>query len=177
MPKFKAIFCCIGESELKSTEAWIKKTGMFLSTDIPRGERFEIQLIKAPKVLLQFYCLQGFLSVSQISDAGITFYLVDAIYTCMPPMGKPISARADNGDGIVFCPMSNVVCINDFGPLYIDVQEVAANTFETAAKAAGWLQSPHPMLGGKTPQLVAKTLDGMQHVLEILAAIKHGGAV
>ncbi len=31
--------------------------------------------------------------------------------------GKSI-ASSTKGDGVVFCPMTNIVCINGFGPIY-----------------------------------------------------------
>ena len=59
----------------------------------------------------------------------------------------------------------------------LELDQMAADTFEQEAEASQWLRKPHPMLEGETPLEAAKTSYGAQRVKDILLAIKYGGAV
>jgi putative toxin-antitoxin system antitoxin component (TIGR02293 family) len=59
----------------------------------------------------------------------------------------------------------------------LELDRMAADTFEQEAEASQWLRKPHPMLEGETPLEAAKTSYGAQRVKDILLAIKYGGAV
>lgn len=59
----------------------------------------------------------------------------------------------------------------------LELDQMAADTFETEDESAQWLRRPHPMLEGETPLGAAKTSYGAQHVKDILLAIKYGGVV
>lgn len=59
----------------------------------------------------------------------------------------------------------------------LELEALAADTFETEEVALGWLRRPHPMLDGDSPLTAAKTSYGAQSVKDILVAIKYGGAV
>lgn len=59
----------------------------------------------------------------------------------------------------------------------LELEEMAADTFESEEAALGWLRRPHPMLEGESPLEAAKTSFGARRVKEILVAIKHGGVV
>lgn len=58
----------------------------------------------------------------------------------------------------------------------LELDGMAAETFETEAEASAWLNRPHPMLDGETPLAVAMNSFGAQRVKDILLAIKYGGA-
>lgn len=59
----------------------------------------------------------------------------------------------------------------------LELDQMAADTFETEAESSGWLRKPHPMLDGETPLECAKSSYGAQRVKDILLAIKYGGVV
>lgn len=59
----------------------------------------------------------------------------------------------------------------------LELDQMAADTFEAEAEASQWLRKPHPMLDGETPLEAAKTSYGAQRVKDILLAIKYGGVV
>jgi uncharacterized protein (DUF2384 family) len=54
---------------------------------------------------------------------------------------------------------------------------MALETFESEEAALGWLNRPHPMLGGESPAEFSATSLGAQRVSEMLITIKYGGAV
>jgi len=58
-----------------------------------------------------------------------------------------------------------------------ELAKLARETFETPQEASAWLNQPHSMLGGMTPEECAQSTSGAQRVADILAAIKHGGAL
>lgn len=58
-----------------------------------------------------------------------------------------------------------------------ELEQMAADIFETKEEAAQWLCRPHPMLKGEVPLQMAKTLAGAERVKEILTAIKFGFAL
>ena len=57
----------------------------------------------------------------------------------------------------------------------LELDQMAADTFETDAESSSWLSQPHPMLDGETPLECAKSSYGAQRVKDILLAIKYGG--
>jgi|AntAceMinimDraft_12_1070368.scaffolds.fasta_scaffold17662_4 putative toxin-antitoxin system antitoxin component (TIGR02293 family) len=59
----------------------------------------------------------------------------------------------------------------------LELDAIAAETFETESDASEWLRRPHPMLDGETPLAAAKTSFGSQRVKDMLLAIKYGGVV
>ena len=59
----------------------------------------------------------------------------------------------------------------------LELDQIAADTFETEAESSGWLRKPHPMLDGETPLECAKSSYGAQRVKDILLAIKYGGVL
>ncbi|WP_180128347.1 antitoxin Xre/MbcA/ParS toxin-binding domain-containing protein [Rhodoferax sp. BLA1] len=59
----------------------------------------------------------------------------------------------------------------------LELDEMAADIFETEDEASQWLLKPHPMLDGETPMQTAASAYGMQRVKDILVAIKYGGVV
>lgn len=60
---------------------------------------------------------------------------------------------------------------------FLELDQMACDTFESEAEASRWLRQPHPMLDGETPLEAAKTGYGTQRVKDILLAIKYGGVV
>lgn len=79
-----------------------------------KDELFEIQLLEVPEVLSQFFELQGYVTITRISTEGVVFYLNDIPLWFDAPKDSPFGT-SDRADGQLFCPMSNVVCINGFG--------------------------------------------------------------
>lgn len=61
-------------------------------------------------------------------------------------------------------------------PVNANVEQLANEIFESEDEAWGWLNTPHPMLDGKTPMQAAETSSGAEYVKEILVAIKYGAA-
>jgi len=59
----------------------------------------------------------------------------------------------------------------------LELDQMAADTFETEAESCDWLRKPHPMLDGETPLECAKSSYGAQRVKDILLAIKYGGVL
>lgn len=59
----------------------------------------------------------------------------------------------------------------------LELDQMAADTFETEAESSDWLRKPHPMLDGETPLECAKSSYGAQRVKDILLAIKYGGVL
>ena len=59
----------------------------------------------------------------------------------------------------------------------LEIDQMAADTFEDEAQASEWLRRSHPMLEDETPLEAAKTSYGAQRVRDILVAIKYGGVV
>lgn len=60
---------------------------------------------------------------------------------------------------------------------FLELDQMACDTFESEADASRWLRQPHPMLDGETPLEAAKTGYGAQRVKDILLAIQYGGVV
>lgn len=58
----------------------------------------------------------------------------------------------------------------------LELDEIAAGTFDSEEAALGWLRRAHPLLDGETPLQAASTSFGAQRVKDILVAIKYGGA-
>ncbi len=56
-----------------------------------------------------------------------------------------------------------------------DLDQLAAETFQTPDEASEWMSRPHPMLEGQAPLQAAQTDQGFQRVKEILVAIRYGG--
>lgn len=59
----------------------------------------------------------------------------------------------------------------------LELDQMAADTFETEAESSVWLRKPHPMLDGETPLECAKSSYGAQRVKDILLATKYGGVL
>lgn len=59
----------------------------------------------------------------------------------------------------------------------LELDQMAADTFESDVEASQWLRRPHPMLDGETPLESARTSYGAQRVKDILLAIQYGGVV
>lgn len=60
---------------------------------------------------------------------------------------------------------------------FLELDQMACDTFESNAESSDWLRRPHPMLDGETPLEAAKTSFGAQRVKDILLAIKYGGVL
>lgn len=60
---------------------------------------------------------------------------------------------------------------------FLELDQMACDTFESEAAASAWLRQPHPMLDGETPLQAATTGYGAQRVKDILLAIRYGGVV
>jgi putative toxin-antitoxin system antitoxin component (TIGR02293 family) len=60
---------------------------------------------------------------------------------------------------------------------FLELDQMACDTFESDAEASRWLRQAHPMLDGETPLQAARTGYGAQRVKDILLAIKYGGVV
>ena len=60
---------------------------------------------------------------------------------------------------------------------FLELGQMATDTFETDDEASAWLRRPHPMLDGDSPLEAAKTSYGAQRVKDILIAIRYGGVV
>lgn len=102
------------------TIQWLQKTGL------SRAETWkqvydigviEIQLHETPPVLSYLSQVEDALSISRVTSEGVVFYLTDIPLWMGVPEGEP-RASSDRGDGNLFIPMSNVVCINTFGSIY-----------------------------------------------------------
>jgi putative toxin-antitoxin system antitoxin component (TIGR02293 family) len=59
----------------------------------------------------------------------------------------------------------------------MELDQIAHDTFETAAEASAWLKRAHPSLDGETPLECAKSSYGAQRVKDVLLAIKYGGVL
>ena len=77
----------------------------------------EVQLKETPAVLAYLSQVDDTLSISRITSEGIVFYLTDVPLWIGVAEGKQ-RVSAERPDGFLFCPMSNVVCINTFGSVY-----------------------------------------------------------
>lgn len=60
---------------------------------------------------------------------------------------------------------------------FLELEQMAVDTFETEEEASGWLRRQHPMLEHETPLEAAKSSFGAQRVRDILLAVKYGGVV
>ena len=60
---------------------------------------------------------------------------------------------------------------------FLELDGLAAETFDNRAEAFEWMKSPHPMLEGDSPLTAARTSYGTQRVKDILLSIKYGGVV
>jgi putative toxin-antitoxin system antitoxin component (TIGR02293 family) len=60
---------------------------------------------------------------------------------------------------------------------FLELDQMACDTFESDAEASRWLRQAHPMLDGETPLQAARTGYGAHRVKDILLAIKYGGVV
>ena len=60
---------------------------------------------------------------------------------------------------------------------FLELDSLAAETFDSHADAFEWLKRPHPMLEGDSPLNAARTSYGTQRVKDILLSIKYGGVV
>jgi putative toxin-antitoxin system antitoxin component (TIGR02293 family) len=60
---------------------------------------------------------------------------------------------------------------------FLELDQMACDTFESDTEASRWLRQAHPMLDGETPLQAARTGYGAQRVKDILLAIKYGGVV
>lgn len=117
MTAFRAKTIPVCDADLNATKLWFFSVGMSWPAKNDVGKGFEIELGTVPEVLLQIYHLQGYLPVSRITHEGVVFYLTDI--PLWPKDGDWASmTKADSADGYLFCPMSNVVCINEFGRIY-----------------------------------------------------------
>lgn len=117
MTAFRAKTIPVCDADFNATTLWFTSVGMSLPAENEVGNGFEIELDTVPEVLSQIYHLQGYLPVSRITHEGVVFYLTDIPLRQNDSNGASVT-KADSADGYLFCPMSNVVCINDFGRIY-----------------------------------------------------------
>ncbi len=62
--------------------------------------------------------MEDALSISRVTAEGVVFYLTDIpLWVGVPEEKQRVSS--DKADGFLFVPMSNVVCINTFGSVYV----------------------------------------------------------
>lgn len=112
------------DADRKATLSWLKSVGMDALDERPeprlRDSVFEIELIRTPDILATFARLECTLTVCRITRDGITFYLTDVPFTLATaatgdrePMIEP-----ERAEGYLFVPMSNVICINEFGSIH-----------------------------------------------------------
>ncbi len=112
----KAEFFEYSPEDGKTTIEWLNKTGI---AEVKTFEELcnlgviEIQLRETPAILSYFSQLENTLSIWKITSEGIVFYITDI------PLHPEIFKEnpriyTESADGCVFCPMSNVVCINTF---------------------------------------------------------------
>ena len=120
--------CCIGwndngDADRRATSSWLKSVGLDTLDERPgprlRERVFEIGLVRTPDILATFARLEDTLTVCRMTRDGITFYLTDVPFTLATaatgdrePMIEP-----ERAEGYLFIPMSNVVCINEFGSI------------------------------------------------------------
>lgn len=60
---------------------------------------------------------------------------------------------------------------------FLELDQMACDTFASDAEAAQWLRKQHPMLDGDSPLEAATTSYGAQRVRDILLAVQYGGIV
>lgn len=111
---------------LSSSEDAIPTMEWLLESGIARVESWEqvcdigvieVQLKETPAVLAYLSQVDDTLSISRITSQGIVFYLTDLpLWAGVAGCKQRVSA--ERPDGFLFCPMSNVVCINTFGSVY-----------------------------------------------------------
>lgn len=108
------------EEDAEHTIAWLNATGIAkVSTwaELNALRSLELQLRDTPPVLSYLSQLGEVLSISRITSQGIVFYLTDIpLWVDVPEKERRVTS--DRADGFLFCPMSNVICFNDFGNIY-----------------------------------------------------------
>jgi hypothetical protein len=108
------------EDEARLTIEWLCKSGVSQASTWQQVHDIgivEVQLRDTPPVLAHLSQLEEAQAISRITSEGVVFYLTDIPLWMGVPEDKQ-RATSDRGDGFLFCPMSNVVCINTFGSVY-----------------------------------------------------------
>ena len=59
---------------------------------------------------------------------------------------------------------------------WTDIMALASCVFSTAAEAQAWLESPHPLLGGRSPTDAGTTREGALKMRDFLVAMKYGAS-
>lgn len=108
------------EKEIKKAKIFFKSINM----DFIKVEDFEakitIDFIHTPEVL-KIFSIEAEPMICGISALGISFYL-----PIMPREFVKTSLIAENENiagGVVFCPMSNIMCINTLGGLRYELYD------------------------------------------------------
>jgi hypothetical protein len=106
--------------DVVSTIAWLNESGVAAVETWQQVYDIgivEIQMQNVPPVLAYLSQVDDSLSISRITSHGIVFYLTDIAFTAgIPPDKRQV--KSDRGDGFLFVPMSNIICINTFGSIY-----------------------------------------------------------
>lgn len=116
----QAKFRPITEEDTQHIISWLTTSGFStVSTrdELEEHRHFEIQFRDTPPVLAYLSQIGEILSISRITPHGIMFYLTDVPLWENDPKQKQ-RMISDHADGSLFCPMSNVICLNDFGSIY-----------------------------------------------------------
>ncbi len=109
---------CPDEESNKETLAWMQSRGIIPAgkdVDLNDYRVIEIELIDPPKIL-EFFSYFEELSISKITDQGISFYLTNDSLD-FGYLKKKRAITSEYRDGILFVPMSNVKAINSLGKL------------------------------------------------------------
>ena len=112
------------EDDSNLTIEWLNSTGV---ANVQTWQQvydlgiIEIQLRETPSVLTYLSQIEDSLSISRITSEGIAMYLTDVpLWAGVPEEQRRVAS--DRADGFLFCPMSNVICINTFGSIYAHQQ-------------------------------------------------------
>jgi len=103
----------IGENESSVIETidWFHSIGVDWISEKRLDDMYiNIEFVNTPKLLETMVHLETTLSVTRISDKGVTFYLIDFLSE-----RERIEFDFGGCDGTVFVPMSNIKSINTLG--------------------------------------------------------------
>lgn len=108
------------EADAKRTIAWLTASGIDIastSEELMKCDSFQLELRDTPSVLSYLSQLGEVLSISCITSHGVVFYLTDIPLWINTPEAER-RTTSDQVDGFLFCPLSNVTCVNWFGNIY-----------------------------------------------------------
>ncbi len=103
------------DEEYQETFNWLKKRSLTSSPkegddirDHIHEEKLNIEFIETPRIASELSVIGQSLSISSLSESGVTFYLV--AYS-----KYKFSLNCDFADGFLFVPMSNIKAIDTCG--------------------------------------------------------------